>query len=177
VPLSTGSPAAPADPPPTPFHDLGAFVALPRCTGLVLSPDGTRLVTSVATPDPDGTRYRSALWEVDPAGVRPARRLTRGDPGEGDAVFTPGGDLLFLSARPVPGVDDDPPASLWRLPAPGGEAEPIGTRPGGLGGPVVARDAGTVVCASATLPSAVTAGDDAARRTARTAQISARWRR
>ena len=167
--VSNGSPAAPADPPPTPFHDLGAFVALPRCAGLVLSPDGTRLVTGVATPDADGTRYRSALWEVDPAGVRPARRLTRGDPGEGDAAFTPGGDLLFLSARPVPGVDDDPPASLWRLPARGGEAEPIGIRPGGLGGPVVARDAGTVVCASATLPGAVTAADDDARRTARTA--------
>ena len=74
--------------PSTPFHDLAAFVALPRCAGLALSPDGTRLVTGVATPDAEGTRYRTALWEVDPTGVAAARRLTRGDPGERDAVFT-----------------------------------------------------------------------------------------
>jgi dipeptidyl aminopeptidase/acylaminoacyl peptidase len=156
--------------PSTPFHDLAAFTALPRCAGLVLSPDGTRLVTVVSTPDPDGTRYRSALWEIDPTGARPARRLTRGDPGEHDAVFTPAGDLLFLSARPAPGADDDdPPDALWLLPAGGGEATLVGTRPGGLGGPVVARRSGAVVCTSATLPGAVTAADDAARRSARTA--------
>jgi dipeptidyl aminopeptidase/acylaminoacyl peptidase len=154
--------------PETPFHDLAAFTALPRCAGLALSPDGTRLVTVVSTPDADGTRYRSALWEVDPTGARPARRLTRGDPGEHDPVFTPAGDLLFLSARPAPGAaDDDPPDALWVLPANGGEAALVGTRPGGLSGPVVARDAGAVVCTSATLPGAVTADDDAARRTAR----------
>jgi dipeptidyl aminopeptidase/acylaminoacyl peptidase len=153
---------------PTPFHDLAAFTALPRCAGLVLSPDGTRLVTGVTTPDVDGTCYRTALWEIDPTGARPARRLTRGDPGEHDAAFTPAGDLLFLSARTAPGeTDDDPPPALWTLPAGGGEALLVGTRPGGLGGPVVARDAGTVVCTSATLPGAVTADDDAARRAAR----------
>ena len=165
---------APADA-PTPFHDLAAFTALPRCAGLVLSPDGSRLVTAVSTPDADGTRYRTALWEVDPAGARPARPLTRGDPGEHDPVFTPGGDLLFLSARPAPGTSgDDPPAALWCLPATGGEARPAGTRPGGLAGPVVARDAGTVVATSATLPGAGTADDDAARRAARaTAKVTA----
>jgi dipeptidyl aminopeptidase/acylaminoacyl peptidase len=164
------------EPAPTPFHDLAAFVALPRCAGLALSPDGTRLVTGVSTPDADGTRQRTALWEVDPAGVRPARRLTRGDPGEHDAVFTPDGDLLFLSARPDPEADppDDPPAALWRLPAGGGEAVLVGTRPGGLAAPAVARDAGTVVCRSATLPGAVTAADDDARRTERrTAKVTA----
>ena len=140
----------------------------PAAPAWSLSPDGTRLVTAVATPDTDGTRYRTALWEVDPTGVRQARRLTRGDPGEHDAAFTPAGDLLFLSARPVPGEsDDDPPPALWTLPAGGGEAVAAGTRPGGLGRPVVARDAGTVVCTSATLPGAVTADDDATRRAAR----------
>jgi dipeptidyl aminopeptidase/acylaminoacyl peptidase len=162
----------------TAFHDLAAFVAIPRCAGLALSPDGTRLVTGVATPDAEGTRYRTALWEVDPAGVAAARRLTRGDPGEGDAAFTPDGDLLFLSARSDPDADGDaghdPPAALWRLPAAGGEAAVLGTRPGGLGAPAVARDTGTVVCRSATLPGAVTGDDDAARRTARrTAKVTA----
>jgi dipeptidyl aminopeptidase/acylaminoacyl peptidase len=168
------------DAPPTPFHDLAAFTALPRCAGLALSPDGTRLVTAVATPDAEGTRYRAALWEVDPAGTRPARRLTRGDPGEHAAAFTPDGDLLFLSARRDPDPDfdaddtDDPPAALWRLPATGGEAQPVGARPGGLAAPVVAREAGTVVCRALTLPAAVTADDDAARRAARrTAKVTA----
>jgi dipeptidyl aminopeptidase/acylaminoacyl peptidase len=165
------------DPPPpsaTPFHDLDAFVALPRCAGLVLSPDGTRLVTGVSTPDADGTRYRSALWEVDPTGRRPARRLTRGDPGETDPAFTPDGDLLFCSARPGPEDEapDDPPPALWRLPAAGGEPVQLGARPGGLEGTAAA--AGTVVCRSATLPGAVTADDDAARRAARrSARITA----
>jgi hypothetical protein len=40
--------------------------------GLALSPDGTRLVTVVATLDKDATRYVSALWEVDPP--EPSRR-------------------------------------------------------------------------------------------------------
>jgi dipeptidyl aminopeptidase/acylaminoacyl peptidase len=169
------------DAPPTPFHDLAAFTALPRCAGLALSPDGARLVTTVATPDAAGTRYRTALWEVDPAGTRPARQLTRGDPGEHAAAFTPEGDLLFLSARPDPDGDHpdgdgggDPPAALWRLPAAGGEAQPVGTRPGGVAAPVVARDAGTVVCRSMTLPAAATGDDDAARRAARrTAEVTA----
>ena len=38
-------------------------------------------------------------------------RLTRGDPGEHDAAFTPAGDLLFLSARPAPGGAERRPAA------------------------------------------------------------------
>jgi hypothetical protein len=48
--------------------DLDAFLALPRVSGLALSPDGSRLVTSVSTVAPDGTKFQSALWELDPAG-------------------------------------------------------------------------------------------------------------
>ena len=75
---------------------------MPRLAGLALSPDGRRLVTAVSSPDTDGTKYVTALWEVDPQGVRPARRLTRSAKGEGSAAFLPGGDLLFVSARPDP---------------------------------------------------------------------------
>ncbi|HEV8625013.1 MAG TPA: hypothetical protein VG034_11205 [Acidimicrobiia bacterium] len=42
--------------------DLDAYLALPRVSGLVLSPDGSRLVTSVASVAPDGTKFLSALW-------------------------------------------------------------------------------------------------------------------
>src|SRR3954452_13470869 len=111
---------------PTPFHDLAAFTALPRCSGLVLSPDGTRLVVGVTTLDPAGTRHHTALWEVDPAGARRARRLTQGGSDEHDAAFAPDGDLLFLASRSTPGdTDDDPPTALWCLPARGGEAPPV----------------------------------------------------
>jgi dipeptidyl aminopeptidase/acylaminoacyl peptidase len=157
------------DTPGSPFHDLQDFLALPRLTGLALSPDGSRLVTTVAQPDPERTRLRPALWEIDPAGARPARRLTRGATGESSPVFTPDGDLLFTSARPDPEgaqAQPDEPAALWRLPA-AGEAHVVGTRPGGLAAPAVAREAGTVVATSMTLPGAASAEEDAERRKAR----------
>ncbi|WP_433272428.1 prolyl oligopeptidase family serine peptidase [Pseudonocardia xinjiangensis] len=152
--------------PNTAFHDLQDYVALPRLSGLALSADGTRLVTTVAALVPEKNRYRPALWEVDPTGERPARRLTRGPTGESSPVFTPDGDLLFTSARPDPDATEQPadaPQALWRLPA-NGEAHVVGTRPGGIGAPVVAREAGTVAVTSMTLPSAVTADDDEKRR-------------
>jgi dipeptidyl aminopeptidase/acylaminoacyl peptidase len=152
-----------------PFADLHAYQRLPRVAGLALSPDGTRLVAAVSVPDPDGTRFRPALWEIDPAGKQPARRLTRGTTGESSPVFTPDGDLLFTSARPDPAVTEQPadaPAALWRLPV-SGEAHVVGTRPGGIAGPVVARSAGSVVATAMTLPAAVTAEDDDTRRTER----------
>ncbi|MFC4947595.1 prolyl oligopeptidase family serine peptidase [Pseudonocardia sp. GCM10023141] len=157
---------------PTSFHDLQAFQALPRLSGLALSPDGTRLVTTVATLDPEKTRFRPALWEIDPTGEQPARRLTRGPKGESSPVFTPGGDLLFGSARPDAERKDQPadePPALWCLPA-SGEAHVVGTRPGGVGGAVVARSAGTVLVTSMTLPGSVTTEDDETRRKARREQ-------
>ena len=84
----------PADDEPTsPFADLDAFQALPRTGGLLLSPDGTRLVTGLQTLDPEATRFVTALWEVDPTGARPARRLTRSAEGEKLGAFTPDGAI------------------------------------------------------------------------------------
>src|SRR5690242_10210666 len=116
-----------------PFTDLDAYVRVPRLAGLWLSPDGERLVVGVGTPDKDNARYATALWEVDPAGERPARRLTYSVKGESGAGFTPGGDLLFTSARPTPdGTDDkDAKAALWLLPAAGGDARVLAKLPGG----------------------------------------------
>jgi len=164
---------------PETFADLDAFVALPRLSGLALSPDGTALVTSVATLVPDGTRWRGALWEVDPAGVRPARRLTRSAAAEASPAFTPDGTLLFTSARPDPEAKEakDGPAALWELPA-RGEARCVATRPGGVSMPLTARRADTVVVVSDTLPGSDDATEgptsDAARRSARKdAKVSA----
>lgn len=152
----------------TPFHDLDAYVALPRLGGLALSPDGERLVTAVATIDAQRTTYTTALWEVDPRGRRDPRRLTRSAKGESRAAFLPDGSLLFVSARPdAEGAGgEDPKAALWLLER-GGEARVVASRPGGVGGVVVAADRGTVVLSSATMPSAVTAEDDEKRRSER----------
>ncbi len=153
----------------TPFRDLDQYIALPRLGGLALSPDGDRLVVAMNVLDPKRTRYVTALWEVDPQGQRAARRLTRSAKGESDAAFLPDGSLLFVSARPDPAAapDDDPVAALWCLPAGGGEAAVLATRPGGVSGVVVATDSGTIVVSSDTLPGSVTAEDDTTRRTAR----------
>ena len=153
----------------SPYADLDAYVALPRVAGLALSADGGRLVTTVATLDAKRTRYVSALWEVDPTGERSARRLTRSAKGEGSPVFSPDGTLLFTSARPDPDgsePDEDTPAALWQLP-PTGEARVVSARRGGFTGVVVARDAGTVVVLSDTLPAAGDGDSDAERRKAR----------
>ena len=149
---------------PVDWTDLDAFQALPRLTGLALSPDGTRLVTSVAELDPKRQKWVTALWEVDPSGERAAVRITRSAKGEGGPVFTDGGEVLFTSDRPDLEAGEDAKPALWLLPA-RGEARPVGTRPGGVAGP---RTRGRyVVMSSATMPSAVTAEDDERLRTAR----------
>ncbi len=139
----------------TPFHDLDAYISLPRTGGLELSPDGDRLVTAVSTIDSTKTKYATALWEVDPDGERPPRRLTRSAKGESGMAFLPDGSLLFGSARPDPSssADADEVPMLWLLPRDGGEARVVAKRPGGVGGVVVAREAGSVVLSSDTFPS------------------------
>jgi len=156
---------------PTPFHDLDAYIALPRLGGLALSPDGSRLVTAMSVLDPKRTTYVTSLWQIDPRGVRPATRLTRSAKGENGAAFLPDGSLLFVSARPDPagsaGSQDEPTAALWRLPAGVGEAGVVATRPGGVSGVVVAEESGTIVVSSETLPGSTDAEDDQRRRVAR----------
>ncbi|HEV3364268.1 MAG TPA: S9 family peptidase [Acidimicrobiia bacterium] len=151
--------------------DLDSFLALPRVSGLTLSPDGTRLVTSVARVAPDGTKFLSAVWELDPAGEAPPRRLTRSAKGESSAVFLPDGSVLFTSARPDPeakkGDERDDRAALWLLPAGGGEARLLADPPAGVEGVAVARDSGTVVLGVAAYPGTGTLEEDADKHKAR----------
>lgn len=154
----------------TPFHDLDQYVAIPRLAGLVLSPDGTRLVTAVATLNSKKTKFVTALWEVDPSNQEPARRLTRSAKGESSAAFTTHGDLLFTSARPDPDSDkddDDTVPALWLLPKNGAEARVVAHRAAGLGGVHVAKDADVVLVGSDVLPSATDAETDEKLRKAR----------
>jgi dipeptidyl aminopeptidase/acylaminoacyl peptidase len=145
------------------FASFDDFLALSRVTDLTLSPDGGRLVATIAALNEDGNELINALWEIDPAGSADAVRLTRSDKGESTPRFHPDGSLLFISKRG--GKDDDPPA-LWRLPATG-EAEQVLTRPGGAAGLAVAHESGTVVLSGNALPGSVGAEADEQRRTAR----------
>jgi dipeptidyl aminopeptidase/acylaminoacyl peptidase len=144
---------------PTPFGDLDAYVALPRVSGLAVSADGTRVVTTVAELNDKRTEYISAIWEVDPTGAQPARRLTRGAKGESSPVFTAGGDVLFVASRPSD-ADDKAPAALWRLPAAGGEAFEALALPGGVETVRTASDTDAVVVSGPMMRSARNIDDD-----------------
>ncbi|WP_166905444.1 S9 family peptidase [Mycobacterium sp. DL440] len=150
----------------TVFDDLDNYLALPRMSGLALSPDGSRLVTTVSTLNDKGTEFLSAIWELDPTGAEPARRLTRGVKGETAPVFTAEGDLLFIAVRAGDG-EDKPPAALWRLPASGGEACEVLAMPGGVNGAASARNADATVVTAPLLPSSSGVDDDKTRREAR----------
>src|SRR5215470_17794138 len=123
----------------TAFDDLDDYFALPRVSGLAVSPDGSRVVTTVSELNDKRTEYVTAVWELDPQGQRPARRLTRGAKGESSPAFTSDGDLLFVAVRPTED-DDKPPAALWRLPANGGEAVEVLSPAGGVDAVGTARD-------------------------------------
>jgi dipeptidyl aminopeptidase/acylaminoacyl peptidase len=151
--------------------DVDSFLALPRVSGLALSPDGSRLVTSVATMAPDGTKFQSALWQLDPAGEAAPFRLTRSAKGESGAAFLPDGSILFTSARPDPesakGDDREDRAALWLLPVAGGEARLLADPPAGVDGLAVARDSGHVVIGVGAYPGAGTLEEDADKHKAR----------
>ncbi|HEX3286716.1 MAG TPA: alpha/beta fold hydrolase [Mycobacterium sp.] len=143
----------------TPFGDLDAYFALPRVAGLAVSPDGSRVVTTISELNEKRTEFVTAVWEVDPEGQRPARRLTRGAKGESSPAFTSDGDVLFVAVRPTED-DDKPPAALWRLPARGGEAVEVLSPPGGVDGVKAARDGSHAVVRAPLMPSADTIDDD-----------------
>ncbi|MBA3278548.1 MAG: S9 family peptidase [Geodermatophilaceae bacterium] len=153
-----------------PFTELADYNAIPRLGGLALSQDGSRLVTAVAMLDPEKKKWQTALWEVDPSGKNEARRLTRSASGEASPVFTPSGELLFSSARPDPEAAKDaeePKPGLWALPAGGGEARLLLSRPGGVSAIVAARNSDAVAVVAAMNPGATDGKSDAERRKAR----------
>ncbi|WP_017593788.1 S9 family peptidase [Nocardiopsis potens] len=153
------------------WFELSDYVTLRRVGGLRLSPDGARLVAPVSELKPDGKSYGTSLWEIDPSGAAEPRRLTRSAEGEGAPEFLPDGSLLFVSKRPDPTAEPgdaaaDKPA-LWLLPAGGGEARRVASRPGGISSVAAARDAGTVLFTAEAMPGTSGAEADAEARKAR----------
>ncbi|WIM89495.1 prolyl oligopeptidase family serine peptidase [Candidatus Mycobacterium wuenschmannii] len=146
----------------TAFDSLDDYLALPRVSGLAVSADGSRVVATVAALNDTQSEHISAIWELDPAGRRPAHRLTHSTNGETSPTFTGDDDLLFLSSRAAAATSDEakPPASLWRLPASGGEAFEIANMPGGISAVRTARAADATVIGAAMLPAARDADDD-----------------
>jgi dipeptidyl aminopeptidase/acylaminoacyl peptidase len=143
----------------SPFHDLSDYVAIPRLTGLRLSPDGSWLAASVQTLSKDRKKSVTSIWRIDPRGGAP-HRLTRSAEGEGSPRFLPDGSLLFTSKRPAPdghegngahNGDRDQGPALWLLPAGGGEARVVASLPGGVSGLETAADAPAIVVVSPAL--------------------------
>jgi dipeptidyl aminopeptidase/acylaminoacyl peptidase len=152
-----------------PFRSPSHFVSIPRIGELVLSPTGDRLVASVAQLDDDGGTLVTSLWALDTAGQSAARRLTRSAKGESSAAFLPDDSLLFTSHRPRSAdvdaasskdKEDADVASLWLLPANGGDARLVATRPGGITGVVTGRHTTTIIVAALSAPGEVTADQD-----------------
>ena len=161
-------PAIPDEQPLTPFHDLDHYLSIPRVSGLALSPDGRRLVTTVATLNGKGTEFATALWELDPSGLKQARRITRSAKGEAGAAFAANGDVYFTSARPDPdSPEGDPVNALWLLPADGGEARVVLNRPGGVGAVMTAKAAEATFVVAEVLAGSADEDDDAERRKSR----------
>ncbi len=144
----------------TPFDDLDTYLALPRVAGLEVSPDGSRVVTTISELNDARTEYVTAIWELDPTGRGQARRLTHGVKGESAPAFTAGNDLVFIAKRATDEADDTPQASLWRLPAAGGEATQVLDLPGGVDAVHVAEGADVTLVTTTMLPSATGVEDD-----------------
>ncbi len=160
------------------FDHLDRYLAVPRVTGLVLSPDGHRLVCSAQTIAPDRKSYITSLWELDPAGAAAPRRLTWSAEGEKNPAFLPDGDLVFVSKRPAgaasPQAGGRAPgtAALWLLPAVGGESRPVLTLPSDIDRVLVARRSGQVFVTCRVLPGVYT-GDEERRQARGDAGVSA----
>ena len=149
----------------TPFEDLHSYIAIPRVTGLRLSPDGTWLAATVQQPDPDGKKYSTSIWRIPAGGGAPALRRARPADPVGAGRGRPGVPSRRLPAVRLPaarpggrvrgrqgGEQDGAKPALWLLPAAGGDARRIAAPPGGASRIVTARGARGLMFTSPLLP-------------------------
>ena len=112
--------AVAAQTPLTPAQTLDRRSIGERGEGLAFSPDGSRVVFTVADPV-KGTARARAIWMLDVASGTP-RQLTFSGHNDASPRWAPDGrSIAFLSDR-------DGPAQLYRLDLRGGEAERLTDR-------------------------------------------------
>ncbi|HEY5099296.1 MAG TPA: S9 family peptidase [Gaiellaceae bacterium] len=87
-----------------------------------ISPDGTRVAYQVWSIDKDKNDYRGAIWITRLDGSEEPEQFTAGDRRDGLPRWSPDGRWLsFVSNR----GEDKTPASLYLIPAEGGEARKL----------------------------------------------------
>ena len=168
----------------SPFEDLHDYIAIPRVSGLRLSPDGSWLAATVQQLGPDGKTFVPAIWRIPvtdgpdggqapdpPGGQSLPTRLTWSAQGEDNPAFLPDGSLLFTSARPDLAAwqdsdvtQDGAKPALWLHPAGGGDARRLAAPPGGISGTSAATGAPALVLTCPMLPGADGPDEDAKRR-------------
>lgn len=107
---------------PVALEDLFRFRLLGETR---ISPDGTRVVCTVARTDREKNKYFTTLWMADPA-AGDAYPFTAGDRGDSAPRWSPdGARIAFVSDRDKPG------SQLYLIRADGGEAAPLTKLPEG----------------------------------------------
>lgn len=146
----------------TGFESFDDYLAVPRVTDLALSPDGNRLVATVAELSTDGDRWVESLWGLAPDAKTEATRLTHSAQNDSGPAPTNNGELFFLTTRD----SQENHSAIWSLPAQGEPSRVLAT-PGGVSDFVVARDSGTIIAATTFMPGCTDASADTKRREAR----------
>jgi dipeptidyl aminopeptidase/acylaminoacyl peptidase len=99
--------------------------ALERLGTPSLSPDGAQVVCSLSSPSMKDNATRTSLWLLSTLGGQP-RRLTHCGAKDGQARFSPRGDLIgFIAKREQEGRKDTE-AQFYVIPPDGGEARRVG---------------------------------------------------